>query len=221
MAGPVISPPAGSAPAPAADNATASAPSDAAAAEPASGSNYVVKKGDSLARIARQHHVKVAALRSANGLKSDFLHIGQKLSIPAASVASTASASAPKEKEEGLAKLRQPNTTLLGDSIPNEKPASAHEKIVATGGRHTYTVAKGDTLTRIAHRFHTTSSAIMAMNNITDARKLRLGQKLRIPSQESRSAATSAPEPVAPRAQPVDHIEPRATPTAQLANFVP
>jgi hypothetical protein len=56
----------------------------------------------------------------------------------------------------------------------------------------------------------------MVLNNISDARKLRLGQKLKIPSQEARSA-TSAP---AARSQP-DLIEPRATPTAQLANFIP
>ena len=109
---------------------------------------------------------------------------------------------------------------MLGDDpMPGEKVATtAHEKstiALPASSRHVYTVSKGDTLSRIAHRFHTTANAIMALNNISDARKLRLGQKLKIPSQESRSATSSPTKETAPQ-----QIEPRATPSAQLANFV-
>lgn len=42
---------------------------------------YVVKKGDVLGRIASKHRVSVAQIKKWNGLKSDTLRIGQKLTI--------------------------------------------------------------------------------------------------------------------------------------------
>ena len=44
-----------------------------------------------------------------------------------------------------------------------------------------YTVVKGDTLTRIAHRFHSSVDAIAAMNGIQNKNFIRIGQVLKIP----------------------------------------
>ena len=41
-----------------------------------------VKKGDTLGAIARRNGTSVKALKRANGLKSDLIHINQKLTIP-------------------------------------------------------------------------------------------------------------------------------------------
>mgnify|MGYP005772455585 FL=1 len=43
---------------------------------------YTVKKGDTLGAIARRNGTSVKALKRANGLKSDRIHINQKLTIP-------------------------------------------------------------------------------------------------------------------------------------------
>jgi LysM repeat protein len=43
---------------------------------------YTVKRGDSLARIARQHGTTIKAIKTANGLKSDLLPAGRKLKLP-------------------------------------------------------------------------------------------------------------------------------------------
>lgn len=43
---------------------------------------YTVKKGDTLGAIARRNGTSVAALKKANRLKSDLIHINQKLTIP-------------------------------------------------------------------------------------------------------------------------------------------
>lgn len=43
---------------------------------------YTVKKGDTLGAIARRNGTSVKALKRANNLKSDLIHINQKLSIP-------------------------------------------------------------------------------------------------------------------------------------------
>lgn len=54
---------------------------------------YVVKAGDTLTRIAKNHGTTVSALRSANGLKVSRLMPGQKIKIPASARANAAEAS--------------------------------------------------------------------------------------------------------------------------------
>ncbi len=46
------------------------------------GSQYRVREGDTLAKIASRHRVSVAALRKANGLKGDRVTVGKALIIP-------------------------------------------------------------------------------------------------------------------------------------------
>lgn len=48
---------------------------------------YTVKRGDTLGHIALKYRTKVANLKSVNGLTSDFLKIGQKLTVPARATA--------------------------------------------------------------------------------------------------------------------------------------
>ncbi len=49
---------------------------------------HVVAPGESLASIAQRYQVSPAALRGANGLKSDTVKVGQALSVPATTLAS-------------------------------------------------------------------------------------------------------------------------------------
>lgn len=55
----------------------------------ANGSVYYVKAGDTLTRIAKLHGTTVKALRSLNNLKSDRLHVGQKLKVPSGKTAAS------------------------------------------------------------------------------------------------------------------------------------
>ncbi|MBP5544794.1 MAG: LysM peptidoglycan-binding domain-containing protein [Kiritimatiellae bacterium] len=73
-----------------------SAASTRKAAGAAAPGTYIVKKGDILGRIARQHGVKVADLKAANGLTSDTIREGQKLIIPGKAAAAAATAPAKK-----------------------------------------------------------------------------------------------------------------------------
>lgn len=43
---------------------------------------YVVKAGDSLIRIARQHHTTAKAIKDMNGLSNDMISVGAKLKLP-------------------------------------------------------------------------------------------------------------------------------------------
>jgi LysM repeat protein len=50
-----------------------------------SGGTYVVKAGNTLFSIARWHGTSVSALRAANGLASNTIYVGQRLTIPGGS----------------------------------------------------------------------------------------------------------------------------------------
>lgn len=77
--------------APAIKSPTPGTATDAAPAAPsATGGTHVVKTGDTLTKIAKQHGVTVAQLRAANGMKTNRLLVGQKLKVPAHKPAATA-----------------------------------------------------------------------------------------------------------------------------------
>lgn len=102
----------------------------------ASGDTYTVKSGDVLGTIARKHGVTTAALRAANNLKGDSIHVGQKLVIPGkkasaevaekssktATTAKTADKSAPAP---AAAKTTGAPAPVLSDLQPYGAPAPA------------------------------------------------------------------------------------------------
>ena len=147
-----------------------------AAAAPAAGADaantYTVKSGDTLGSIARKQGTNTASLRAANNLSGDSLRVGQKLVIPG-------------------------NATPLSASSP-----AAGAPVPATAAPHagagTYTVAPGDTLGSIAQRHGVKSGDLGVLNNITDPKKLRVGQVLKLPAN-AKAAASATSKPVAPK----------------------
>lgn len=112
----------------------------------------VVKKGDTLEKIARAHQTTVEEILKVNQLPSSFLRIGQILKIPAAKTLSTA---------------------------PKLKPLPPKEK---TAGPEYYTVKVGDNPWTIAMRHHLKVDELLKLNGLNEekARKLKPGDRLRI-----------------------------------------
>lgn len=54
----------------------------------------------------------------------------------------------------------------------------------------TYTVEKGDTLSEIANKYHTTVSALASANGIKDPNKIYVGQKIKIPGKRKPKSYT-------------------------------
>ncbi len=133
---------------------------------PAAGADYVVVKGDSLAKIAKKNGVTLKALQAANpGVVPTKLKVGQKLSIRAGGSTPTSSVA--------------PTATVGGDTTTAS-----------------YTVKSGDTLTKIAKSHGTSVKAIESANGLSTT-KIKVGQKLKIPSKgEATAAAPVAPAPV-------------------------
>ncbi|MBM3837484.1 MAG: LysM peptidoglycan-binding domain-containing protein [Verrucomicrobia bacterium] len=84
-------------------------------AEPADGTStvYVVKAGDTLAKIAKEYKTTIKAIKAANNMKTDRLLVGKKLKLPAPQKAGGASAGA-----------TNPSSTLMASptSAPLSKP---------------------------------------------------------------------------------------------------
>ena len=68
-----------------------------APSQPSTGGTHVVQRGDTLFSIARRRGITVASLRATNGLRSNNIYVGQRLTIPAGDSAPAPSEPAPSE----------------------------------------------------------------------------------------------------------------------------
>ncbi|RKA21954.1 Muramidase-2 [Listeria monocytogenes] len=117
---------------------------------------YTVVKGDSLWRIASNHKVTIANLKSWNNLKSDFIYPGQKLKVSAGTTTSNT------------------NTSKPSTGTSTSKPSTG----TSTNAK-VYTVAKGDSLWRIATNHKVTIANLKSWNNLKSD-FIYPGQKLKV-----------------------------------------
>jgi peptidoglycan endopeptidase LytE len=75
---------------------------------------HVVRKGETLGKIARSHHVSVAKIKEANGLEGTRLSVGTKLVIPGGKAQS-------KRRKAGSGKGKR---STVRTSAPEEEPPS-------------------------------------------------------------------------------------------------
>lgn len=94
-------------------------------------------------------------------------------------------------------RISNPNKIYIGQRLvisgsaapaPQPKPGTT----APSGG--VYIVQRGDTLAKIAARYRTTVSALMALNGISNPNKIWVGQRLRV----GKGSGTVAPGPVKP-----------------------
>jgi len=83
------------------------------------GSDYVVKSGDTLTKIAKAHGTTVKALQAANNLTTTKLHVGQKLKLPVKAEAAAAPvAPAPAPVDSVPAPVVPPTTAPAAPAAP-------------------------------------------------------------------------------------------------------
>ncbi|EEP7701307.1 1,4-beta-N-acetylmuramoylhydrolase [Listeria monocytogenes] len=127
---------------------------------------YTVVKGDSLWRIANNNKVTIANLKAWNNLKSDFIYPGQKLKVSAGSTSNT-------------------NTSKPSTNTNTSKPSTNTNAKV-------YTVAKGDSLWRIANNNKVTIANLKAWNNLKSD-FIYPGQKLKVSAGSTTNTNTAKP----------------------------
>ena len=124
---------------------------------------YTVKSGDTLSGIAGKFNTTYTQLAQLNHISNpNVIHVGQVLT---------------------LHQTPAQNTT--------NHQASQQNKQVTTSANGTYTVKSGDTLSQIAARFNTTTSALASTNHISNPNLIEVGQQLRINNSASAQKTTS------------------------------
>lgn len=133
---------------------------------------HKVKSGETLYSIAKSHGVSVEALKSANGIKSDMLSVGQNLKIPAKS-SETIFPKTKKSENSGFQMYRE----ISDEEIARE---NARNKFVKITKNPPYTIKAGDTAESIAKKFNVSPDAIIALNSL-DEKSLKIGKVIKIP----------------------------------------
>lgn len=118
---------------------------------------YVVVRGDTLSGIAKQFNTSIADIKAANGLRNNVIQLGKKLTIPVNSNSN-----------------RAPSSSSTTTSRPS--PSNT----LSDGGFVIHVVKSGDFPSKIARMYGITTQQLMSDNGISDPRKLRAGQKLKI-----------------------------------------
>ncbi|MBL7077308.1 MAG: LysM peptidoglycan-binding domain-containing protein [Kiritimatiellae bacterium] len=140
---------------------------------PASSSVYVIKKGDSLSKIAARYGLSTRELAALNGIDNPSkILIGQKITLPGA--------------------------TAVGASKPVAKPAPkpAAKPAAKPASGNVYVVKPGDCLSKIAAAHGCKTKALKDANKLTGD-KIFVGQKLALPgaSAAAKPAAKPASKP--------------------------
>ena len=121
---------------------------------------HKVKNGETLSSIASKHRTTVANIKRWNGLKSNTIHVGQRLYIyGSAGKHSTSTTTATASKNTGT-------TSTAGKSTQS----------TATS---TYVVRKGDTLSGIAKKTGVSLNTIYKLNGLNAKSKIYPGMKIR------------------------------------------
>jgi len=130
---------------------------------------HTVRKGETLASVARKYRVSVARLADANGLQVGAkVSRGEILVVPGRSSAAVAAKSPAKKTE-----------TAAGPKVASASPKKS-KSAPAPAAARSYRVRGGDTLYSIARRTGTTVDSLMSANDLQSP-AIKPGDRLVIP----------------------------------------
>ena len=150
---------------------------------------HQVAKGETLYSISKKYHVTVESLEKANkSLGENFkLKIGQKISIPSTSLVKATETKSEKKGVTSKPEKPLPSASTIHSARPAAKETNTNEPKPANTSINsdptTHIVTKGETVYAIAKANGLTWRQIKDANHLSDDMKLKLGQKLIIPSK--------------------------------------
>ncbi len=127
---------------------------------------YKVKKGDSLAAIAKKFHVSAGKLKEVNKLKTNSIQAGRILKIPAEELESSDREKQGREDET----VKSGEKTVIGKTIS--------EKDAAQLGMDKHIVTKGENLSIIAKKYNMELAKLIQINHLSGEESLTPGQVL-------------------------------------------
>ena len=148
---------------------------------------YVVKKGDSLYKIAKEYDTTTNELIKLNNLSNTNLSIGQILKIP------TVKSEEPEylytvKSGDSLYKIAREYNTTVDELMKLNNLSSISlsigqtlkiPQITTSAQDNYYTVKSGDNLYKIASKYNTTVNNLVKLNNLSST-NLSIGQKLKL-----------------------------------------
>jgi murein DD-endopeptidase MepM/ murein hydrolase activator NlpD len=178
------------------------------------GESVEVQPGETLYSIGRRYGVSAAAIKDANGLTSDTVRPGQRLTLPAGASERQPFASAPPPAAErdrpAVASYTPapPSANAAKQGPPRLVAAPVTEPPPGWEGR--YTMRNGDSLYGIALRYNVTLEDLQRANGITDPTKVWVGTILNVPGErQSGPSRASEQGSIAPRAVQTQTVSPR------------
>ena len=139
---------------------------------------HEVKKGETIGALADKYQTTVAVLREVNGLRSNALHAGQSLLIPAAKASPS------------------------GYALSADARAASAQSVTRSGQRKEHEVQPGETLWSISRDYGVDMSKLASWNSMAPGDTLSVGRELVVWTKETGPApATPAATPPAAKAQ--------------------
>ena len=118
--------------------------------------SYIVSRGDNFTKIAKRFDTTVKSIKAANSKISDTIRVGEVLVIPVGDDFKTSYAS----------------STVV-------TPVTGTTAAVASSTR-VHVVKAGEYPAAIAKKYGMTTNELLAINGITDPRRMQIGQKLKV-----------------------------------------
>lgn len=151
---------------------------------------HVVKKGETLGKIAAKYHTSVNSIKSLNHLRSTNLRVGQKLLVKKGTTVTVPNPNAKKPEQDTTKAIAEngvmDSVNTTSDTIGGPTPVKPQPEIKPVKPQvdyTSYTIRQGDTLYSIAKRYGTTANDLAQYNNLSNKDALRIGQKLKIPKK--------------------------------------
>lgn len=141
---------------------------------------HEVKKGETLYSISRSYGVSVDSVKKLNNFSGNDIKIGQKIKIPDDSKVSD---SAPQSKNEQ-------KTSASTSSQESKTVSKSSSESQSSDG--TYVVQKGETWFGISKKYGITVAELQKMNGADSSSSLKIGQKLKVPSSDSKSSSVAS-----------------------------
>lgn len=158
---------------------------------------YKVNRGDTLGKIAQRYGTSTKALRKLNGMKSNYLKVGQTIQVPSTGTQNTTQiannakkhivkkgdtlAQIAKRYNTSVSTLRRLNG-VRGDQIHVGQSLKISSNTSTTNDKTkvVHTVKSGDSLWTIARDYQVSVDKISQWNKLQRREALRLGQELTI-----------------------------------------
>ena len=158
---------------------------------------HIVKKGETITTVARRYKCSTTDIRAWNGLRSNYLKPGQKLTIYTPGEVSVPQTSPPANSE----KIDAPNSPTEKKSEPKTTAETKKEnpktnpEIKKTSSKATtatnssgekfqyYTIKNGDNLWTVANKYGTTVDVIKKLNGFGNKIVLHTGDQIKVPAK--------------------------------------